>query len=125
VRRAILGEGGDENEPTWLHRMLHLSNVRGAVSRFSEKVEYGAIVPDRVVGWWKWHAADVAFEPPNCGRSRSKPRLRDREASRRKIEYCDVAVAAAYQLVDEHGCPAANIDDRQIEVGRDALYEGE
>jgi hypothetical protein len=103
LRGTILGERRHHDETAWLNGPPYLGYVGGSIDRVREEVKYGAIVPDHVGFCLQICRADISFEPMDAGRGSTEARTGTVQRAARQIEHREIAVAEAYQIVDEQG----------------------
>jgi hypothetical protein len=125
LRRTILRERRHHDEPAWLDGPAYLGDVGGSIGRVREKVKYCAIMPDRVGSCLQICRADISFEPMDAGCGSAEARTGAVQCAARQIEHREFAVAEAYEIVDEHRCSAADVNDGRIKAWRHATYHGE
>ncbi len=94
-----------------LHRAGNLADICGPVAWRSEKMKYGAVMPQIVGRGLQLDLSDVANAPMDALRYLPQSFPVRVDSSLRDVKDGDVLVSADEKIIDQGGFTAADIDD--------------
>jgi hypothetical protein len=94
-----------------LHRVGNLADISGTLAWRSEKMKYGAVMPQIVGRGFQLNSGDVANEPMHALRDLPQSFPVRIDGGLRDVQDGDVFVAADEKIIDQCGFTSADIDD--------------
>ncbi len=118
-------KGADNDVTSAFYRTRDVLNVGESWFHRSQKMEYGAVMPNIVCKRLEFGSEDIGNQPLEVVASFSHSQLRDVDRGFRNIEDSDVLISAGHKVVGQRGFAAPDVNDGRRKTRASSLNEGE